>query len=372
MSWGMVVAGVVVVPLLVWSVKRAGAPVPPVAAVALVAGALGVVAWRSGADAWARWWWPVPWLLTVVGVPLSLADLKHRRLPDALTLPAYPAMAVALGLAAATGGGPALLVDAVAGTLVFGGAHLAVHRALPGRMGAGDVKLAGVLGAVLGALGWVSMVFAAIAAAVVSAVLAVRMEIVARARWPDGGGAIGPDGSLSGPGSAGFSPSRGAMGPGSGSSVLGSAGFAPRSGASGKPFSPSRGAMGPGSGSSVLGSAGFAPRSGASGSAGFSLSRGAMGPGSGSSVLGSAGFTPHSGASGRPFSPGSAGFASGGDAIPAALGAGGRARAQGGGNGAAGSPRRALRCGVPHGPALVLAAWTCAVFPGVGSGVVPS
>lgn len=274
----MVVAGAVVVPLLVWSVKRAGAPVPPVAAVALVAAALGVVAWRCSEAAWARWWWPVPWLLTVVGVPLSLADLKHRRLPDVLTLPAYPAMAVALGLAAATGGGTALLVDAAAGTLVFGGAHLAVHRALPGRMGAGDVKLAGVLGAVLGALGWASMVFAAITAAAVSAVVAVvalRMQVAARARWPDGKGVLAPGDSQFVACDGGFSPGCGAV-------------------------------------------------------------------------------------------------AGSGGAFPTALGTGGRAWAQGGDNGAAGRARQAIRCGVPHGPALVLAAWTCAVFPGVGSGVVPS
>ncbi|MGW4486046.1 prepilin peptidase [Amycolatopsis sp. NPDC004368] len=182
MSWGFVFAGVALVPLLGWLLERAGAPVPFFGAVGLVAVGLAVVGWRWGSGAWAPWWWPVPWVLTVVGVPLSLADARHRRLPDVLTLPAYPAMAVAVGLAAVGGGGPAVVVDALAGAAVFGGAHWAVHRM--GRMGAGDVKLAGVLGAVLGVLGWVSLVFAAVAAAGLSAALAVRLRAAAGGGGP--------------------------------------------------------------------------------------------------------------------------------------------------------------------------------------------
>lgn len=38
--------------------------------------------------------------LAAVAVPLTIIDVREKRLPDALTLPSYPAAAVLLGLAA--------------------------------------------------------------------------------------------------------------------------------------------------------------------------------------------------------------------------------------------------------------------------------
>ena len=110
----------------------------------------------------------VPLVVTTLAVPLIAADLRHRRLPDVLTLPAYPIL-VALAP------DPARAVGAAA---VFGGLHLLVHLLAPHAMGAGDVKLAGALGA---ALGWgVGLPAAAVLAALVTAALA------ATRRWPDG------------------------------------------------------------------------------------------------------------------------------------------------------------------------------------------
>ncbi|AGM05314.1 A24 family peptidase [Amycolatopsis keratiniphila] len=151
--------------------RRAGAPITAWAA-ALTAVALVAVCLRYQSGAWPSWWLAVPAVLTVFAVPLALADLKYRRLPDILTLPAYPALAVALGIAA-HGGGAAITWRAVLGALVFGGAHALVHAVSPRSLGAGDVKLAGSLGAVLAATGWPSIVLGAVAAALLSVALAV-------------------------------------------------------------------------------------------------------------------------------------------------------------------------------------------------------
>ena len=43
---------------------------------------------------------PAFWLLAALAVVLAVVDLAHRRLPDQLTLPAYPAAAALLGAAA--------------------------------------------------------------------------------------------------------------------------------------------------------------------------------------------------------------------------------------------------------------------------------
>jgi leader peptidase (prepilin peptidase)/N-methyltransferase len=107
-------------------------------------------------------WLPVPLLLAWLGVLLVVTDVRHRRLPDALTLPAYPAVGSVLWLCGAD------LGRALAGCLVFGGVHLLVRLLAPSAMGGGDVKLAGSLGAVLGAVSWLALPLAAVLASTVT------------------------------------------------------------------------------------------------------------------------------------------------------------------------------------------------------------
>lgn len=83
---------------------------------------------------------PSSFLLAWFGIVLAMIDLRHHRLPDALTLP----LGAGLVLLQFHGLGAAVL-----SALVFGGAHLAVRRWRPALMGGGDVKLAFGLGAAL-------------------------------------------------------------------------------------------------------------------------------------------------------------------------------------------------------------------------------
>jgi leader peptidase (prepilin peptidase)/N-methyltransferase len=175
-------SGAATAPAAVWALKRSAAPVPTAAAAGLAALGVALAAARWRAGAWPGWWLPVPALLTVVAVPLALADLRHLRLPDVLTLPAYPLFGAAIGAAALGGGGPSLAVRAVAGALLFGGAHAVVRHFSPDSLGAGDVKLSGSLGAVLGAAGWAALALAAVLAALLSLALAT----VRRGRVPHG------------------------------------------------------------------------------------------------------------------------------------------------------------------------------------------
>ncbi|WP_328608098.1 A24 family peptidase [Amycolatopsis sp. NBC_00345] len=183
MEWGLfllvVAAGTLASTGAGLLVRGAAAPISlRLAAVVAGAGA-AIVAWRWQAGGWPGWWLPVTWLVTVLGVPLALADLRHRRLPDVLTLPAYPLLAAGLA-----GGGLETLTAALTGVLLFGGAHLLVRHFAPGQLGAGDVKLTGILGAVLGAVGWPALAFAAVAASVLSAALAAAGHIHAVTRRP--------------------------------------------------------------------------------------------------------------------------------------------------------------------------------------------
>ncbi|HEX4721158.1 MAG TPA: A24 family peptidase [Pseudonocardiaceae bacterium] len=144
----------------------------------LVAGLLsGLAGWRVAAGLLPVWWLPVPLLLGWLAVPLASVDLARSRLPDSLTLPAYPLLGLAVGTAAVLGSSPGLGLRAVTGVLVFGGVHLLCYLASPRALGAGDVKLAGSLGAVLGAVGWAALVVGALLAAVITLCVSLARRV---------------------------------------------------------------------------------------------------------------------------------------------------------------------------------------------------
>jgi leader peptidase (prepilin peptidase)/N-methyltransferase len=146
----------------------------------------GLVGLRLASGYLPAWWVPIPLALTWFAVLLTVTDLRHRRLPDALTLPAYPVAGVLLAAAAGWGGGWSLSLGAALGTAVFLAAHGGVRLLRPAAVGAGDVKLSGSLGAVLGAAGWPTLVVAAWLAAVCTLGLRVSAPRRVRARWRDG------------------------------------------------------------------------------------------------------------------------------------------------------------------------------------------
>lgn len=146
---------------------RRGARVPPPWCELAAASAWAVTgaAWAAGAVPAA--WMPALLGLGWLGVAAGAVDLRHRRLPDALTLPALPAavlLVVPVGLDA--------VPRALAGAAVLAAGHAAVHLLAPQALGAGDVKLAAPLGAVLAAGSWPTLGFAVALAAVLTGVAA--------------------------------------------------------------------------------------------------------------------------------------------------------------------------------------------------------
>jgi leader peptidase (prepilin peptidase) / N-methyltransferase len=84
-------------------------------------------------------------VLIVLVVPAALIDLEHRIIPNSLTA-LGAVLAIVLGLALDPGGEPQRLIAGAAA----GGFLLLAALAYPGGMGMGDVKLAGVIGLLLG------------------------------------------------------------------------------------------------------------------------------------------------------------------------------------------------------------------------------
>jgi leader peptidase (prepilin peptidase)/N-methyltransferase len=158
---------------------RRGARVPPPwCEVAVAAG------WGGTAAAWAGGMVPLVWLPALLGlawfaVAAGAVDAGHRRLPDALTLPALPA-AVLLLLPV----GAEAAVRGMLGAALAVAVHAAVYLAVPGAVGAGDVKLAAPLGAVLAAVAWPALAFAAVLAAAFTAVVAAATRVRAVPHGP--------------------------------------------------------------------------------------------------------------------------------------------------------------------------------------------
>ena len=106
---------------------------------------------------------------------LTVVDIRHRRLPNVLTL---TGAAVILAAAASAGRGlPALL-----GAVTLSGLYLLVHLANPAGLGGGDVKLALGTGALTAALGPDVWVLAALGAPLLTAVAGIVSAVCRRGR----------------------------------------------------------------------------------------------------------------------------------------------------------------------------------------------
>lgn len=112
--------------------------------------------------------------LVLLLMPLTLIDLEHRVLPNAITLPGC-VLAIVLGTALDPSGEPVRLI-AGAGA---GGALLVAALAHPGGMGMGDVKLAAMMGFFLGAAVIPAVLIALIAGVIVGAAVMTRKGVKA-------------------------------------------------------------------------------------------------------------------------------------------------------------------------------------------------
>ena len=118
--------------------------------------------------------------LALACVLIVAVDLAEQRIPDRILGPAYPVFLVALTLAAALAAEwPRLGRAVLAGVVVCAG-YLLLALASPSGLGLGDVKLAGLLGAYLGWLGWPQVVFGTLAAFAIVAVLAAGLLVTSR------------------------------------------------------------------------------------------------------------------------------------------------------------------------------------------------
>jgi leader peptidase (prepilin peptidase)/N-methyltransferase len=113
--------------------------------------------------------------LGTLGVALAAIDIKVQRLPDRLTLPAFPVLIILLAAAAAVSGDNGQLVRALLGGAVMAAGYLVLALLRPGQLGGGDIKLAGLAGLVLAWLGWRTLLIGASLGFVLSALASLAL-----------------------------------------------------------------------------------------------------------------------------------------------------------------------------------------------------
>lgn len=128
------------------------------------------------------WSWELGLLLPLAffTVVLSAVDLETRRLPNNLVAPFALATAVGVGGVVLGAGDTSALMRAAVGAAGLGLLYFVAFLVRPGGMGFGDVKLAPVIGGMLGTFGWPELVVGSLSAFFWGSVVGIGTMIATR------------------------------------------------------------------------------------------------------------------------------------------------------------------------------------------------
>ena len=127
-------------------------------------------------------WFALPLVvLAVATVPLIVIDVREHRLPNRITLPLIPAMAVALLIASWGAQAWERMPRALLGGLALLLVYFVLHLVYPAGLGMGDVKLAPSLGLLLAWLSWDAVLWGTFLAFLLSALVGLLLILVRRA-----------------------------------------------------------------------------------------------------------------------------------------------------------------------------------------------
>lgn len=124
---------------------------------------------------------PSFWIFAVIGVGLSIVDVRCRRLPHGLTVVLWISSGVFFGATAIDSGSAEPLVRAFIAGIITAVGLLLIALALPGQLGLGDVHLAGAIAMSLGWMGWRSVVIGLLAGLLFQSAISVLVRLWKRA-----------------------------------------------------------------------------------------------------------------------------------------------------------------------------------------------
>ncbi len=119
-------------------------------------------------------------LFAALSCVVTVVDIRTHRVPDRLSLPAAPLLIGLLGSACVAGADWHRLGGAVLGGIALFCFYLALRLASPRGMGGGDVKLAAVVGVMLGWWGWSALALGALAGFVLGGAFGVAVMLTRR------------------------------------------------------------------------------------------------------------------------------------------------------------------------------------------------
>jgi leader peptidase (prepilin peptidase)/N-methyltransferase len=130
---------------------------------------------------------PAPLLLVLLpaallGILLAVVDLRCLRLPDPLVALLAAGTVLPLTLGALLAGEPGRLGRAALAALLSGTLYLIIALLPGGGLGLGDVKLATVLGFVLGFVGWPALAVGLLAPHLINGPIALTLLLAGRAK----------------------------------------------------------------------------------------------------------------------------------------------------------------------------------------------
>lgn len=119
------------------------------------------------------------WFVSI-SIALSAIDFELQRLPDAIVLPSIGVVAGLLSLSAVLGGNWAQLIAVLGGAAALFVFYFVIVLVYPKGMGGGDVKLAPVVGASLGYIGWDAVIVGGFAGFAIGAIVGLVVMAVRR------------------------------------------------------------------------------------------------------------------------------------------------------------------------------------------------
>lgn len=119
-------------------------------------------------------------LFAAAGIALTMIDVDVHRLPDTIVLPLYPILLLALTMSALVQDRPSALLRAGIGGAALFAAYYLLAFSYPAGMGFGDVKLAGLIGMVLGSISYPALIVGAFTAFLLGGIFGIAVMTIKR------------------------------------------------------------------------------------------------------------------------------------------------------------------------------------------------
>lgn len=120
-------------------------------------------------------------VLLGIGGLLTVIDIRTHRLPNRIVLPTLASLILLVVIDAVVSAQSAPMIRALLGLLVLAGFYTLLRLISRSGMGGGDVKLAAVIGLVLGWHGWQQLAIGAASAFVLGSLFALALMLLRRA-----------------------------------------------------------------------------------------------------------------------------------------------------------------------------------------------